>query len=124
MAHTTRRHSANHPAQLADEHYGVIGLQWKPASCDQLGVIMIGSVSQADKGDSGGSSQQDANKDHQLSSWDTDWIKKKVSSWGGLNDQQFEQRWKDTTQDTWASKYKWEKPGWVKSMFSGGNWRR
>jgi hypothetical protein len=46
--------------------------------------------------------------------WDTTWIKDKISNWHGLGDDEFKQRWQTTVDNTWASKFKWERPEWAK----------
>jgi hypothetical protein len=112
--------------KLADEHWGVIGVKFKQTSCDKLGPIEGSDSSSGNnegKSDnsnnsSQGNNQDSSNKDHnplrEFKGWDDSWIKQRVSSWDHLKDHEFEKHWEDLTSDTWASKFKQEKPSWVK----------
>lgn len=104
--------------QLADEHWGVIGLEWKEASCDKLGEVSGdgGNDSKGDdSSDKGDNSQSGSDKLDGHDGWDTTWLKHKVRSWGSkVDDSDFEKRWEDTVDGTWLSKFKSEQPSWVK----------
>lgn len=117
--------------QLADEQWGVIGLKWKEASCDKLGVVDGSSDGSNDNQGSGNngnndtvqadagsnSNQQDDSQSSKLdghSGWDTAWIKQKIQSFGKVSDSDFEKRWQDAVDGTWLDKFKSEGPSWVK----------
>jgi hypothetical protein len=130
--------------QLADEHWGVIGVKFKQTSCDKLGPIegsdsssgnnegksnngsqdsnTSSSSQDSNNSSQGNNSSQDGKQDSgdkqdplkEFKGWDDSWIKQKVSSWDKLEDDDFEKHWEDLTDDTWASKFKQEKPSWVK----------
>lgn len=118
--------------QLADEHWGVIGVKFKQTSCDKLGPIdgsdnsSDNNKGETDNGSQDNNSSQDnssqdnsSQKDSQdllkeFKGWDKSWIKQRVSNWDHLKDDEFEKHWEDLTSDARASKFKHEKPSWVK----------
>lgn len=69
----------------------------------------------SDGGSDNGSDSNDAEElPEEYKSFDTTWIKDKVANWHGLGDAEFKQQWQDTVANTWASKFKWERPEWAK----------
>lgn len=96
----------------------MIGLKWKPASCDRLGEVDDDSPDNSP--DTNSSDQEDSNdqQDKALdghNGWDTAWIQQKVKSWGSqVKDGDFEKRWQDAVDGTWLSKFKAERPSWVR----------
>lgn len=59
--------------QLADEHWGVIGLKWSETSCDQLGEVdgSSGDSDWSDSGSSDGDSSDDDSSDGDSSDGDS-----------------------------------------------------
>lgn len=96
--------------QLADEHWGVIGLKWRETSCDKLGEVTDDGGNEDNK--SSNESQDGELKDFE--NFDTNWIKEKVRSFKGLDDKSFSQRFKDTVDGTWASTFDSKTPEWAK----------